>query len=163
VVGVSAGGGTATPGTKVTITVTMNEAMTVSGKPTLSLNDGGTATYSGGSGTNTLTFTSTISTGNVAVPALAITGVNLPAGSIIVDAARARGRLTVRIVDNGSGLPASFSNTSNERLGLQIVRTLIAAELNGTIELRARSDGDPGTEAVVSVPIARQLPDSQPA
>ena len=40
------------------------------------------------SGTKTLTFTSTISTINVSVPAaLAITQVNLPAGSIIVDAA----------------------------------------------------------------------------
>ncbi len=105
VVGVSAGGGTATPGTKVTITVTMNEAMTVSGKPTLSLNDGGTATYSGGSGTNTLTFTSTISTGNVAVPALAITGVNLPAGSIIVDAAGDAANLS-GITQALSGAPA---------------------------------------------------------
>jgi two-component sensor histidine kinase len=83
-------------------------------------------------------------------------------GSVIVDATRARGRLTVRIVDDGVGLPPNFSNSSNDRLGLQIVRTLIAAELNGTIELHARSDGEGGTEAVVSVPITRQLPDPQP-
>ena len=38
----------------------MNEAVTVTGTPTLTLNDGGTATYTGGSGTNALTFSYTV-------------------------------------------------------------------------------------------------------
>jgi len=84
-------------------------------------------------------------------------------GSVTVHAARARGRLTVHIIDDGAGLPAGFSTTRSDRLGLQIVRTLISAELSGTIELRARADGRDGTEAVVSLPFARRLPDPQPA
>ena len=38
----------------------MSEAVTVTGTPTLTLNDGGTATYTGGSGTNALTFSYTV-------------------------------------------------------------------------------------------------------
>ena len=38
--------------------------MTVAGgTPTLTLNDGGTATYTGGSGTNALTFSYTVAAG----------------------------------------------------------------------------------------------------
>ena len=38
----------------------MTEVVTVTGTPTLSLNDGGTATYTGGSGTGALTFSYTV-------------------------------------------------------------------------------------------------------
>ena len=44
----------------------MNEAVTVkrpAARPTLTLNDGGTATYTGGSGTNALTFSYTVAAG----------------------------------------------------------------------------------------------------
>ena len=48
-------------GKTVTLTLKLNEAVTVSGgTPTLTLNDGGIATYASGSGTNTLTFTYTV-------------------------------------------------------------------------------------------------------
>src|SRR5439155_324660 len=43
--------------------VVFSEAVIVSGTPTLALNSGGTASYSGGSGTSTLTFTYTIASG----------------------------------------------------------------------------------------------------
>ena len=60
----------------------MSEAVTVNttgGTPTLTLNDGGTATYSGGSGTTALTFSYTVGAGqNIA--ALAATAVNLNGG-----------------------------------------------------------------------------------
>ena len=67
---------------KVAFTLNLNEAVTVaSGTPTLTLNDGGTATYSGGSGTNALTFSYTIGAGqNTAI--LAATAVNLNSASI---------------------------------------------------------------------------------
>jgi signal transduction histidine kinase len=39
-------------------------------------------------------------------------------------------------------------------LGLQIVRTLIAGELRGSIELRDRPEG--GTEAVLVVPMTKR-------
>ena len=60
--------------------------MTVAGgTPTLTLNDGGTATYSSGSGTDALTFTYTVASTNSVVSSLAITAVNLPSGVTIED------------------------------------------------------------------------------
>ena len=53
-------------GKVVTLTLDMSEAVTVNtsgGTPTLTLNDGGTATYTGGSGTNALTFSYTVAAG----------------------------------------------------------------------------------------------------
>src|SRR5208282_4028422 len=53
-------------GKVVTITLDTSEVVTVNttgGSPTLTLNDGGTATYVGGSGTNALTFSYTVLTG----------------------------------------------------------------------------------------------------
>jgi autotransporter passenger strand-loop-strand repeat protein len=43
-------------GAIVNLTLTMSEAVTVTGTPALTLNDGGTATYKSGSGSNTLVF-----------------------------------------------------------------------------------------------------------
>jgi Ca2+-binding RTX toxin-like protein len=50
-------------GETVTLTVTLSEAVNVTGTPTLALANGGTATYSGGTGTNALTFSYTPSAG----------------------------------------------------------------------------------------------------
>ena len=47
----------------VTFTLDMNLPVNVSGTPTLTLNDGGTASYVSGSGTSKLTFSSTIGAG----------------------------------------------------------------------------------------------------
>src|SRR5262249_13016428 len=59
--GITAGSGTLGVGSVVTLTVGFSEAVLVAGgTPTLALNDGGTATYTGGSGTNTLTFSYTV-------------------------------------------------------------------------------------------------------
>ena len=51
------------------------------GTPTLTLNDGGTATYSGGSGTNALTFSYTVAAGQNTAD-LAVTAVNANGGTI---------------------------------------------------------------------------------
>jgi large repetitive protein len=49
------------PGSTVTLTLNFNEAVTVSGgSPSIALNDGGTATYTSGSGTAALVFTYTV-------------------------------------------------------------------------------------------------------
>ena len=61
-------------------------------------------------------------------------------GTVSVMAERARGQLTVEIVDDGIGLPADFTGQPNDRLGLQIVRTLVSAELNGTVEFHEHAD-----------------------
>ena len=83
----------------------MSEAVTVAGgTPTLTLNDGGTAKYTGGSGTNALTFSYTVASTDSAVSTLAITAVNLPSGVTITDSS---GNAA-----NMAGAVASFSGLS---------------------------------------------------
>lgn len=55
--------GTYTVAAVISIQVTFNENVTVTGTPQLALNSGGTASYASGSGTNTLTFTYTVAGG----------------------------------------------------------------------------------------------------
>ncbi len=47
--------------------------------------------------------------------------------------------------DNGKGLPPGFKIEKNSNLGLQIVRTLVTKDLNGTLELHSNG----GTIATV--------------
>ena len=54
-------------GAVIPITVTFNTAVTVIGSPELALNSGGTAVYTEGSGTNTLTFTYSAAVGENSV------------------------------------------------------------------------------------------------
>ena len=56
--------------------------------------------------------------------------------------------------DNGLGLPEGFSLEKSDSLGLQIVRTLVAAELDGTLGMREAPRG--GTDVVLRVPIGRR-------
>ena len=64
------------------LTLNMSEVVTVAGgTPTLTLNDGGTATYTGGSGTNALTFSYTVGAGQNTA-SLAATAVNLNGATI---------------------------------------------------------------------------------
>lgn len=103
---------TASPGTgiehagdAITMTVAFNKAVTVTGTPALSLNDGGTASYVSGSGTNALTFRTTVASTDKDTSALAVTGVNLPSGASIKDA---------------SGVAANLSGAMKTFSGLQI-------------------------------------------
>jgi autotransporter passenger strand-loop-strand repeat protein len=77
--------GTELAGNSITITLDFAQTVTVTGTPTLSLNDGGTATYSGGSGGAALTFSYTVGASDSPVSALAISAVNLPNGASIDD------------------------------------------------------------------------------
>ncbi len=61
--GILNGNGDLDAGQTVTLTVTFSEAVTVTGSPSLALNDGGTASLTGGSGTNALTFNYTVAAG----------------------------------------------------------------------------------------------------
>ena len=82
--GITAGAGDLTIGNVVTLTVNLSEAVTVNtagGKPTLTLNDGGIATYTGGSGTNALTFSYTVAAGQNTAD-LAVTAVNLNSATV---------------------------------------------------------------------------------
>ena len=77
----SPGQGTVGVNQVVTVTLATSEATTVTGTPTLTLSDGGTAKYVSGSGTSGLTFTTTIQAGQN-TPDLSVTAVNLDGGSI---------------------------------------------------------------------------------
>ena len=84
-------------------------------------------------------------------------------GTVSVIAERARGGLTVTVRDDGVGLPEGFSAAASDRLGLQIVHTLVSAELDGTVEFRpvemlggAHGTTIGGAEVVVWMPLARR-------
>ncbi|MBB5955197.1 two-component sensor histidine kinase [Saccharothrix tamanrassetensis] len=72
-------------------------------------------------------------------------------GEVVVHAERSAKWLDVVISDDGKGLPPGFSLERTDRLGLQIVRTLVESELRGSLSLRRRPRG--GTEAVLRVPL----------
>ncbi|GGM32630.1 ATPase [Longimycelium tulufanense] len=76
-------------------------------------------------------------------------------GEVVVRAERSAKWLDVVITDDGRGLPAGFSLERAERLGLQIVRTLVESELRGSLSLRRRKQPS-GTEAVLRVPLKRR-------
>ena len=85
-VAASPSSGVEDPGATITLTLSMSEVVTVTGTPTLSLNDGGVATYTDGSGSNELIFSYTVSSTDHDVSGLGITQVNLPNGATIEDA-----------------------------------------------------------------------------
>ena len=80
------GSSNATTGHVVTITMISSTPVTVTGSPTLQLNDNEVATYVSGSGGNALVFTYTVQAGDSASD-LAVTAINLPAGATVQNAA----------------------------------------------------------------------------
>jgi hypothetical protein len=86
--GISGGSGDLNAGKAVTLTVNFSAPVTVNtagGSPTLALNDSGTATYVGGSGTNALSFSYTVAAGQN-TPDLIVSSLSLN-GATIQDAA----------------------------------------------------------------------------
>jgi hypothetical protein len=79
--GITAGNGVLGLGQIVTLTVNLSEAVTVVGAPTLILSNGGTATYTGGSGGAALTFSYVVAAGQDTAD-LTISSFNLNGGSI---------------------------------------------------------------------------------
>ena len=75
-------------------------------------------------------------------------------GRVVIRADRSARSLEIVVDDDGRGLPEGFSLEASDRLGLQIVRTLVAAELDGSLEMRRAPGG--GTNAVLRVPIGRR-------
>jgi len=69
-------------------------------------------------------------------------------GQVEISAKRKDGRLTIRVRDNGGGLPEGKVGSG---LGTQIVRTLIQGELGGTIDWHTL-EGE-GTEVTIDVPL----------
>ena len=71
-------------------------------------------------------------------------------GEVTITATRNPRGLDVIVADDGAGLPADFGMDGAKRLGLQIVRTLVVGDMQGSFAIRPRPGG--GTEAVVAIP-----------
>ena len=123
--GITNGSGDLDAGHAVTLTVTLSEAVTVAnGTPTLTLNDGATATYIGGSGTNALTFSYTVAAGQNTSD-LAVTGVKLGTATI-TDAAGNAANLT--------GAVTNLAGTLQIDTAAPTVKTVTAAPMSGDVE-----------------------------
>ncbi|MCG5431590.1 sensor histidine kinase [Mycobacterium sp. MYCO198283] len=75
-------------------------------------------------------------------------------GIVTIRAQRSARWLDVVVADNGRGLPTGFSLEKADRLGLQIVRTLVSAELDGSLGMHDGPAG--GTEVTLRIPIGRR-------
>ncbi|CAM4163771.1 putative sensor histidine kinase pdtaS [Mycobacterium basiliense] len=75
-------------------------------------------------------------------------------GSVTIRAERSARWLDVVVHDDGRGLPEGFSLEKSDSLGLQIVRTLVSAELDGSLGMRQAPER--GTDVVLRVPIGRR-------
>ena len=75
-------------------------------------------------------------------------------GCVTIRAERSARWLDVVVHDDGRGLPDGFSLEKSDRLGLQIVRTLVSAELDGSLGMHDVPSG--GTNVVLRVPIGRK-------
>jgi len=74
-------------------------------------------------------------------------------GAIRISGAREDDYLIVRVADDGLGLPEGFSVASAEGLGLQLVRSLVQSNLNGTVRMftmTGNPDLKPSPEAAAS-------------
>jgi two-component sensor histidine kinase len=76
------------------------------------------------------------------------------APAVRVELERVGADLVVRVVDNGVGLPPDFDVQTTPSLGLSIVRTLVATELRGTLELQRVGNH---TVAELVVPLTQGL------
>jgi two-component sensor histidine kinase len=79
---------------------------------------------------------------------------NTEHGCVTIRAERSARWLDVVVHDDGRGLPDGFSLEKSDRLGLQIVRTLVSAELDGSLGMHDVPSG--GTNVVLRVPIGRK-------
>jgi hypothetical protein len=136
--GITNGTGDLNAGHVVTLTGNLNEAVTVAGgTPTLTLNDGGTATYTGGSGTNALTFSYTVAAGQNTAD-LAVTAVNLNSATVTDAAGNAAVRTaavttpagTLQIDTTAPAAPVISSDSPANGNAITLTGT---AEVNSTV------------------------------
>ncbi len=129
-------------GAVISISLTFNGTVIVTGTPLLALNSGGTASYTSGTGTNTLTFTYTVSAGDSS-PKLdysSTTALSLNGGTIL-DVSDSPATLTLP----APGSTGSLSANSN------IVIDAIAPTVSNITSPTA--NGTYGTGSVISITI----------
>jgi two-component sensor histidine kinase len=74
-------------------------------------------------------------------------------GRITLVSERRGRRLRVAVVDDGLGLPAGFDPTTDAKLGLQIVQTLVRDDLKGSLSWEPGVAGQ-GTTATIDLVVA---------
>jgi hypothetical protein len=131
--GITNGTGDLGPGSTVTFTVNFNEAVnvnTANGAPSLALNDGGTAIYTSGSGSNALVFTYTVgalgSGQNTANLALAATNAFALNGATITDPA---GNAAVLTAADGHGLSGTLQIDTTAPAVSKVVSSVASGEV----------------------------------
>ena len=73
-------------------------------------------------------------------------------GTVELSARRTDTGLCVDVDDDGRGLPEGFRPEASDRLGLQIVRTLVEGELGGRLELGPRDGGGTRVRVELTLP-----------
>ena len=134
-------------GDVVHITLNMSEEVTVSGTPGLLLNDGGTATYATGSGTQALTFEYTVPS-NQGTSDLRVIGDTLPSPTAIQDLAGNAADLSAAEADLQLKVGSTTTTTTSvtltgtqqtELFGPSSVNVTFASGATGTLILDASS------------------------
>ena len=143
-------------GDVVTATVTMSEAITVSGSPTLKLDIGGTtvnATYATGTGSSALSFTYQIAASETDTDGISIDANALTLGTATIrDRAGNSANLNSNAVDDNSNYlvdttaPATFSAPTGQSF---VIDGLSTAEMADQIT-KYRGDGVPGGIYIVA-------------
>ena len=132
--GITNGAGDLSAGHVVTLTVNLSEAVTIAnGAPTLTLNDGGTATYAAGSGTNALTFSYTVGAGQN-TPDLAVTGVNLGTATV-TDAAGNAANLSAAVTNPAGTLQIDTTAPTVTSVAQSFTGNDLDAGKSGTLTL----------------------------
>ncbi|WP_298872733.1 NF038122 family metalloprotease [uncultured Bradyrhizobium sp.] len=131
--------GSLVPGNHVSITVLFSEAVTVTGAPTLSLNDGASATYQAGSGTTTLTFDYAVSAHDSNAASLSVDALNVSTGH----------------VTDGAGNSAILSLASLSQVGPQVHTTEPVVTHLSTV--LASGDTSPGSLVKIVVAVSEPV------
>ena len=76
-------------------------------------------------------------------------------GCVTIRAERSARWLDVVVHDDGRGLPDGFSLEKSDQLGLQIVRTLVSAELDGSLGMHDVPGG--GTDVCCGCPLGAEV------
>ena len=146
-------------GRTASLTLTMSEAAFVTGVPQLTLNDGGTASYMSGSGTNELVFSTTVGAGQSTTD-LAIASSSLTGGTIGDGAGNAAdltgalvnpdGTLQIDGIAPAVSLVTASPDTADLNAGHLVILTVglskaVTVDTVGGVPLLALNDGGTAT------------------
>jgi microcystin-dependent protein len=156
-IGIVAGSGDLNAGHTVTLTLNLSEVVNVDlngGTPTMQLNDGGIATYAGGSGTNALTFTYLVTSGentaDLAVNHLLLNGASihdLAGNGLILPGATINPAGTLQIDTHAPDIagviasPASGAVGTGQNVGITVTFAEAVTVSGGTPTLSLNDNG----------------------